>query len=186
MWTPRFFRKKVFQVFLAAVAGAALVAGLDLIPGFAASEKQLWASPFIRAARSAERVEAWGLNRNGDALEHTIEMYMWKDVYMMGEVVQIIEIPHDGGDDYLLHVFTGRNSHQTHDANVWTDGHIALIYWDVPSQFSISEDDIVEFVATVEGFYTYTSTSEHIITVPRLRVVEFQEMAFPGTVEDAG
>ncbi len=186
MWTPRFFRKNVLQMFLAAVAGAALVAGADFLPGFAASEKQIWASPFVRAARSAERVQTvGGLVGPADTLKANIEFYMWKDVYMMGEVVQVIELPHDGEDDYLLQVSTTRHDHPSHDANTWFGGAIILLYWDVPYLFSVGEGDIVEFVATVVGFDTYTSVSDKIVTLPLLQVVEFQEMEYPGTVEQA-
>ncbi len=185
MRTPRFFRKNVFQMFFAAVAGAALVAGLDFIPSFAAPEEQFWASPFVRAARSAERIEPWGLNHNGDALKHTIEMYMWEDVYMMGEVFQVLEFPGDGGSHYQLLIHTARQPHPSHDANTWLGGTITLIYRDAPYQFSVDEGDIVEFVATVSGFDTYTSRGGELVTLPLLFVTEFQELAFPGTVESA-
>ncbi len=185
MRTFKFFRKNVFQMFLAAVAGAALVAGVDSIPGIAAPEEQLGLHPFVRSARSAERVDIILKEGIGTALERQIERYMWEDVYMMGEIYQIIEIPNDGGDDYLIRVSTDRHEHPTHDANIWLGGSIALVYWDAPPQFSvISEGDIVEFVATVIGFETATNVNDDIFTVPLLNVVAFQEMEYPGTAED--
>ena len=68
---------------------------------------------------------------------------------------------------------------------MWRGGFISLRYFDTPYQFSVSEGDIVEFVATVRGFDTYTSTSGDIVTLPLLHVTDFQELAFPGTVESA-
>ena len=114
-----------------------------------------------------------------------IEKYMWKDVYMMGEVFQVIEITSDGAAAYRLLIGTIRQDHPDHDANVWRDGFISLLYFDAPYQFSVSEGDIVEFVATVKGFDTYTSKSGDIVTLPLLLVTDFQELAFPGTVESA-
>lgn len=170
---------------LAAVAGAALVAGLYFLPSAAEPEEQLELHPFARAARSAERVDRFPLRSDGDALKLDIEKYMWKDVYMMGEVFQVIEITSDGAAAYRLLIGTIRQDHPDHDANVWRDGFISLLYFDAPYQFSVSEGDIVEFVATVKGFDTYTSKSGDIVTLPLLLVTDFQELAFPGTVESA-
>ena len=182
METPRF---NIFHMLLAAVAGAALVAGLYFLPSAAAPKEQLELHPFVRAARSAERVDRFPLRSDGDALRLDIEKYMWKDVYMMGEVFQVIEFTSDGGDAYRLLINTIRQDHPEHDANVWRGGFISLRYFDTPYQFSVSEGDIVEFVATVRGFDTYTSTSGDIVTLPLLHVTDFQELAFPGTVESA-
>ena len=108
MRTFGLFRKNMFQMFVAAVVGAALVAGFDFIPGIAAPEEQLGLHPFVGAARSAERVDIILKEGIGTALERQIEKYMWEDVYMMGEIYQIIELPNDGGDDYLIRVSTDR------------------------------------------------------------------------------
>ena len=178
------FRKNVFQMFLAAIVGAALVASVDSIPGIAAPEEQLERHPFVRAARSAERIDVILEEGIGTALERQIERYMWEDVYMIGEIYQIIEIPNDGGDDYLIRVSTDLRQHPTHDANIWLGGSIALLYWDAPPQFSVSEGGIVEFVATVMGFETATNMNDDIFTVPLLNVVALQEMEYPGIVED--
>ena len=44
--------------------------------------------------------------------------------------------------------------------------------------------DVVEFVATVVGFNTYTSVSDNLVTIPLLVVTEFREMNYPGTVDE--
>ena len=175
----QFFRKTVFQSFVAAVVGAALIAGLNVLPSIAAPEEQIELLSFVAAARSAQRVQ------DGDVLKREMEIYMWEDVYMMGEVIEVIEIPNDGGNDYQIFMSTARHQHPSHDSNIWLGGDIILLYWDAPPLFSVSEGDIVEFIATAVGFATYTSMSDRIVTVPLLEVTEFQEMVYPGSVEDA-
>lgn len=183
MDTLPFWQRPVFQMFASALIAAALVASVGSISSIAAPEEQTELHPFLRAARSAERIGRFPLKTHGDALKLDIERYMWKDVYMMGEIYQIIEIPSGGGNNYQLLISTVRQKHETHDANVWRGGAVALRYWDTPNLFSVSDGDIVEFVATVSGFHTFTSTSDHIVTLPLLEVVEFREMEHPGTVE---
>ena len=174
----QFFRNTIFRSFVAAAAGAALIAGWDFIPGIAATEQQLAAQPFVQAARSAQRVQ------NGDVLKSEMELYIWEDVYMMGEVFQIINVPGDDGDDYQFLIHTARHQHPSHDANTWLGGGITLLYWDVPTRLSVDEGDVVEFVATVVGFDTYTSVSDNLVTIPLLVVTEFREMNYPGTVDE--
>lgn len=184
MKTLQFWRRPILQMFAAAILGASLVAGLDFLPSFAASAQQRGMQPFAIAARSAERVDSTLLATNGDALKEDIEKYMWKHVYMMGEVSAVIEIPSDSENNYLLRVSTNRRDHPSYDTNTWSGGYITLLYWDASPWFSVSKGDIIEFVATVAGF-DVLGDDEQLFTLPLLEVVELQEMEFPGTVEQA-
>ena len=164
-------RTVAHAVLLVAVAMAAI--GVTSVPSRAASEKQVGVSPFVRAARSAERVEWWGLNGSGNSLLHNIELYMWKDIYMMGKVAFVHEFTGAGGDWYLIRVLTRGLSPD------WDGGVVTLLYWDPPLLFSVTEGDIVEFVATAIGLDALPGGGEF----PMLRVEEFQEMAYPGVTE---
>lgn len=81
------------------------------------------------------------------------ENYEFKSVYYKGEVVQVID---DGAGSYTLRINVTKGDYGFYDDTV------LIVY----EGTRVIEDDIVEFVATYTGPYTYESTFGADITIP--------------------
>ena len=90
------------------------------------------------------------------------EVHIGKIVYFMSKVVQVIE---EDGRYYLR-----ANVTKTLQGN-WDN--TVLFHVEKPS-LRFLEDDIVEFVAEVEGLKTYESIFGQTITIPALSVIQFR------------
>ena len=101
---------------------------------------------------AAENVPYDELFRNSDS-------YLFEDVYYRGEVIQVLGEP--GGWNLRVNVTPG-------DYGFWDDTVLIEFYGDQ----RYLEDDIIDFVGTFTGPYTYESVMGGEITVPGILIMD--------------
>jgi hypothetical protein len=102
-----------------------------------------------------------------DDLFRNNELHVGKLVYYRGKTIQVIDVD---DDQYQLRV------NVTEDSFFWTDT-VFVQY----SGSRLLEDDIVEFVAEVDGLISYSATFGNEITIPQLTALDLRLELEPPT-----